>query len=212
MTDAALLSHVRWIGGGSGAGKTTVARRLAERFGARLYDTDAAMADHARRCPTDRCPRLAAFRRADMDARWLGSTPEEMAATFHWFVGEGFDLIVEDLRAMPRDRPIVAEGFRLLPDRVAPLLGAGGREVWLLPTPAARRRAFDARGTTWDIPARTSDPVRALRGLLARDALFTDRIAAETAALRLPRLRVGRGTTLPALERRAAALLFGPLR
>jgi shikimate kinase len=50
---------VYWIG--SGAGKSTIARRLAARHGLRLYSTDEAMADHA--CPyrPEECPNLAAF-------------------------------------------------------------------------------------------------------------------------------------------------------
>ena len=39
------LRHVYWIGGGSGAGKSTIARRLAARRGLRLYSTDEVMAD-----------------------------------------------------------------------------------------------------------------------------------------------------------------------
>jgi uridine kinase len=39
------LRHVRWIGGGSGAGKTTVARLLAEQYSLRLYSTDDRHAD-----------------------------------------------------------------------------------------------------------------------------------------------------------------------
>ena len=35
----ARLRHVYWIGGGSGAGKSTIARRLAARHGLQLYVT-----------------------------------------------------------------------------------------------------------------------------------------------------------------------------
>lgn len=38
MTDD--LDHVLWIGGITGGGKTTVARRLAQRWGLRLYSSD----------------------------------------------------------------------------------------------------------------------------------------------------------------------------
>ena len=202
------LAHVRWIGGGSGAGKSTLARRIARRHGARLYDTDAAMPDHAARCPPDRCPRLAAFARADMDARWVHPTPEAMLDAFHWFAGEGFDLIVEDLLALPRDRPVVAEGFRLLPDAVAPLLTGRAGTVWLLPTPAMRRHAFAARGTLWEIPNRTSDPARALANLLARDTLFTERLRARTARLGLAALSVKPETGVARAERWVEAALF----
>ncbi|MEV5502957.1 hypothetical protein AB0M50_46910 [Nonomuraea fuscirosea] len=108
------LRHVHWIGGGSGAGKSTAARRLAGRHGMRLYDTDAAMPDHARRLPPDRAPHLGRFAAMDMDERWVTRSPAEMLDTFHWYRGEGFELIVEDLLALPADRPLLAEGFRLL--------------------------------------------------------------------------------------------------
>jgi adenylylsulfate kinase-like enzyme len=43
------LRHVYWIGGASGSGKSTIARRLADKHGLRLYSTDEAMGDHAHR-------------------------------------------------------------------------------------------------------------------------------------------------------------------
>jgi hypothetical protein len=45
----AQLRHVYWIGGGSGAGKSTIARRMAARHGLRLFATDDVMSDHAGR-------------------------------------------------------------------------------------------------------------------------------------------------------------------
>ena len=65
------LRHVYWIGGGSGAGKSTIARRLAARHGLRLYATDEVMADHARRGVLADNPFLAAFAAMDMDERWV---------------------------------------------------------------------------------------------------------------------------------------------
>jgi hypothetical protein len=194
--DAALrtrLGHVRWIGGGSGAGKSTVARRLAARHGLHLYVTDEVMADHAARSTPEEAPELDRFAAMDMDERWVERSPTAMLDTFHWFRGEGFALIVEDLLRLPSGEPVIAEGFRLLPHLVAPLLADTRHAVWLLPTPAFRRAAFERRGTTWDIAGRTRDPDRALRNLLARDELFTDRLAAEAERLGLPAIEVHGG-------------------
>lgn len=141
----AQLEEVVWIGGGSGGGKSTVARHLADRLGMHLYSTDEAMSRHADRMRT----------------------------------GEA---------------PVIAEGFRLLPHLVAPL-SAPGSCVWLLPTPHFRRQAFAARGSLWDIAARTSDPARALANLLERDQLFTDRLRVELDSSGLPALEVDTGAT-----------------
>jgi hypothetical protein len=176
-----------WIGGASGAGKSTIARRLARSQGLRLYDTDAVMPDHARRCDG---PYLRAFAAMDMDERWLTRSPELMLETFHWYRGEGFDLILDDLAALPPGTDVVVEGFRLLPHLVPP-----GRAVWLLPTPEFRRAAFESRGGLWTIAGRTSNPAQALDNLLTRDAMFTDRLRAETARLNLPTIDVHIGMT-----------------
>src|SRR5688500_4382448 len=96
------LRHVYWIGGGSGAGKSTIARRIAARHGLRLYATDAVMADHARRSTSEDSPLLHTFLAMGMDERWVNRPPSTMLETFHWFQGEGFRLIIEDLLRLPR--------------------------------------------------------------------------------------------------------------
>jgi 2-phosphoglycerate kinase len=194
LADAAALrdrlGHVYWIGGGSGAGKSTIARRVAERHGLRLYATDDVMPDHARRSTPDDAPLLAAFATMDMDERWLNRSPQTMLETFHWFGGEGFHLVIEDLLRLPTRPGVVVEGFRLLPRLVQPLLAAPSHAVWLLPTPEFRRAAFDRRGTLWEIARKTSDPDRALANLLERDRMFTECLDQETRRLDLRAIAV----------------------
>lgn len=178
------LQHVRWIGGGSGAGKSTVARQLAADHGLRLYHTEPFSKFVARADP-GATPLLHGFMAMDMDERWVNRPPEVMLQTFHGFQGEGFDLVLDDLRALPPDPPVLAEGFSLLPRLVAPLLSRPRQAVWLLPTPEFRRAAFDSRGSTWTIPNKTSDPQRALANLLVRDRLFTEELRAQARASQL---------------------------
>jgi 2-phosphoglycerate kinase len=147
------LEHVYWIGGGSGSGKSTIARRLSDRYRLDLYATDDVMADHARRLSREEAPYLADFIAMDMDQRWLNRSVGTMLETFHWFRGEGFELIVADLLGRPRDRGVVVEGFRLLPHLVRPLLADPAQAVWLLPTQQFRRAAFEQRARSGQSPA-----------------------------------------------------------
>lgn len=192
MPDAAALRERRrqvyWIGGGSGAGKSTIAARVAAQHGLHLYGTDDVMADHTRRSTPERSPALTNFIAMDMDERWVHRSAEEMLETFHWFRGEGFDMIVEDLLALPQETGVIVEGFRLLPHFVKPLLAERDHAVWLLPTPGFRRAVLDAREPMF--LARTSDPQRGLRNLLERDAMFTDRLRQETTRLGLRAIAV----------------------
>jgi 2-phosphoglycerate kinase len=196
-----------WIGGGSAAGKSTIARRIAVQHGLSVYSTDDVMADHARRSSREDCPLLHEFMAMDMDERWVNRTPKTMLETFHWFRGEGFNMIVEDLLSFPRDPGIVVEGFRLLPHFVKPLLSVPNRAVWLLPTPEFRRAVIESRGgTAWGFLAKTSDPERALRNLLERDRMFTEILREETSRLGLAAIDVDITTTEDDLVRQVTGL------
>ncbi|MFI8891436.1 hypothetical protein [Streptomyces paradoxus] len=202
------MRHVYWIGGGSGAGKSTIARRLAGRHGWRLYATDDVMADHARRTTAAEAPLLHEFMAMDMDERWVGRSPLTMLETFHWFRGEAFGLIVEDLARMPGETPVVVEGFRLLPRLVAPLLTEPGHAVWLLPTPEFRQVAFRSRAASeGSFTQRTGDPRRAEHNVAVRDALFTERLHEETARLGLPAVTVDGTLSEDELTERVSEIL-----
>jgi hypothetical protein len=179
---ASELGHVRWIGGGSGAGKTTVTSILARSLGLPVYSTDAQIAAHGAE-PGPDAPLLSHFLAMNMDERWLVPDPKIMLKTFPWFAGERFERVVRDLQGVPRTPLTLAEGFRLRPDLILPVLGEPWQAVWLIPTRAFRRAAFARRPAEEQFWLRTSDPATALERLLVRDAMFTDAVARDAARL-----------------------------
>lgn len=176
------LEKVYWIGGTSGSAKSTIAHRIAAEYDMIFYSTDEVMGNHGSRCSPEDCPLAEGFKQMTMDERWADRTPEEMFETFHWFHGEGFNLIIEDLLELPRNKKIVVEGFRLLPRLVRPLLAESNQAIWLISTTEFRLKAFTERGTLYDIPNRTSKPERALKNHLDRESLFRDHLEQETRA------------------------------
>ena len=160
----------------------------------------------ARSNPIDH-PMLHAFIAMTMDERWAKRTPEEMFRTFHGFHGEGFGLILEDLLDLPDDVPVLVEGYKLLPRLVAPLLSQPDQVVWLLPTPSFRRTAFESRGSLWSIAGRTSDPETALANLLTRDALSTEEVKRQAAALQLTIIEVSGSARVDELAMHVAQCL-----
>jgi cytidylate kinase len=201
------LRHVYWIGGGSAAGKSTISRRVAAEYGLRIYATDDVMQDHARRSTAEDCPLLHKFMAMSMDERWLNRSPLEMLETFHWFRGEGFSLIVEVLLALSKETGVVAEGFRLLPHLVKPLLANSNHAVWLIPTPEFRKSVVDSRGgAAWGVIAKTGDPEQALRNLIERDAMFTERLKEEAQRLEMNIIEVDSTVTEDEVAGRVAEL------
>lgn len=197
---------MRWLGGSTGAGKTAVASQLRDRLGVRLYSTDDAITRHAGG-PFGDEPLLARFLSRSHDSRWLGDDAAAMLRDFPWFAGERFERVVDDLVALPSSPVTVAEGFRLLPRLVPPLLADPAHAVWLVTSPARRRTAFAARPLEQQFWRRTSDPTAAFERLLERDALFDEWIRREAGELGLAVVEVTGAMSVDELTDEVGALL-----
>lgn len=169
------LSQALWIGGGQWAGKSTVARLLAMRYGLTAYHYDY----HDARGHNDR--RIAQRLRlgqppADPDPNtvWVHTTPEQMAVQTLAGFPERFEWALDDLRALVSGRPILAEGWGLRPDLVAPIIDSPRRMVVMVPTPEFRRRQLRELPRAAKVGHCTSDPERAQHNRLIRDQLVAD--------------------------------------
>jgi hypothetical protein len=175
------LRRTLWIGGGQWAGKSTVARLLAVRYGLTTYQYDF----HDARAHNDR--RIA--RRVELgeppagpdpDTRWVHPTPEEMAAETLAGFPIRFEWALDDLRALVSGRPIVAEGWGLRPELVAPIIDSPRRMVVMVPTPEFRQHQVRELPRAAVFGGRVSDPARAQHNRLTRDHLVAED-AADTA-------------------------------
>jgi hypothetical protein len=179
------LRRVLWIGGAPDAGKTTVARELAQRRDLALYVLDRAEPDHVARADPERRPEFARFLAMSMDERWVLRSPREMAEHVIATGPERLAMAIDDLLRLPDDRLIVAEGPWFFPDLLAPLLAHPRQALWLVPT-AAFKRASAARRDKPAIRHQTSDPERATCNWLARDLYLADYVRRRATALDLP--------------------------
>ena len=147
-----------WIGGGTGAGKSTVARSLSVDHGLRRFPIDAFWyAYDARRAQPRKTP----------DEQWLETPPEVQAAEFEETSRRMMRFALGDLAELPA-APTVVEGPQILPD----LVPAGDQAVFLDPTPEFQREVLESRSMP------SSDPARALQARLVKDRLYADRVAA----------------------------------
>jgi hypothetical protein len=158
------FDHVVWLGGGTGSGKSTVARLLAARHGLRCFRVDDFWYAHDERLQE---PKLTP------DEQWLGLTPEEQAAAFEETSRRRFQLVLADLVALPKRPGIVVEGPQILPD----LLPSGAAAAFLVPTAELQRSLLAQR----PLPP-TADPSRALENRIEKDRLFAERVASQATA------------------------------
>jgi hypothetical protein len=182
------LKHVYWMGGSPCAGKSSMSALLAAQYGFFLYQVDAALPAQMGRLNAADHPVLTAWMGASCEERWMQpmeALVQEAVACY----GEHFSLVVEDLLALPADRPILAEGTALLPQLVA-RFAEPGRAVWVVPTAEFQREHYARRGFVAAILADCADPDAAFRNWMARDALFAQQVQQEAAARGFPTLVV----------------------
>lgn len=169
------LRNTLWIGGGQWAGKSTVARILALRYGLTAYHYDY----HDARGHDDR--RIARRVRhgeppfgPDPEETWVTTTPEQMAGETLAGFPARFQWTLDDLRGLASGRPIIAEGWGLRPELAAPIIDSPRRMVIMIATEAFRQRQVHELPRATTIGHEVSDPARAQRNRLARDRIVAD--------------------------------------
>jgi hypothetical protein len=182
------LAHVRWIAGGTGAGKSSVTRLLAERYDLTVYDGDRAERGWTRRYAPEQHPYFHAMLQLSVEQR-VSRTAKETFRAMPSLHGETIGFVVEDLLAMPADRVVLVDWFGILPRHLAPLLSFPGQAVFLLPSADFRRHMLTAR---YADPGRAranwgdSDHERALAQRLARDDLWDAEVRRQAGEFSLP--------------------------
>ena len=121
-----------WVGGVAGAGKTTVARRLARRHGLRRYNPDAQTWNHLAKALAKGNPAAQ---------RFAGMSPAERASAAPEDIDYGRDpMILSDLRSLPAAPLVVAE---VIPPE--PGIPSAGQAVSLMTSQEVQRDRLEQR-------------------------------------------------------------------
>jgi hypothetical protein len=191
MLDQRTARNALWIGGGQWAGKTSVARALADRHGLAAYHYDF----HDARAHNDR--RIAARARngepiegPDLDATWVHTPPEVMARNTIDGFPVRFQWVLDDLAALYSARPVIAEGWGLRPELVVDLTNDPGRMVVLVPTDDFRAHQAARLDRARSLGLDVSDMQRAQANRLARDRIVAAHAAKQARRLGVPVVEV----------------------
>jgi hypothetical protein len=110
----------------------------------------------------------------DAESMWIRSTVEqaveEALATFV----ERFEYVQDDLRGLVSPHPIIADGWGLRPELVAPLTPSPRRMVVMVPAEGFRQRQLRRLQRAGALRHDVSDPELAQRNRIARDRLIAE--------------------------------------
>jgi hypothetical protein len=154
-----------WIGGGQGAGKTTLSWHLSRASDLPLHRVDLWTYDHQARMPAD-----------DSLDRQLARGPEAAADAFESHSRLRLALVLDDIAERGLGKvPAIVEGPQLMPGLAAQLPPGCG--VWLLPDPERIRMVREERLTGEETLAGRPAASRSRATLvLQRDTILTSRI------------------------------------
>ncbi len=139
------LDNVYWIGGSSCSGKSSAAKRIAERFDLNVCHTD----EHAFGKHMFALENEAAFpaisRYKSMIVEGIDAFAQrEVDVSYRAFLeycAEVFPLLCADIGGMSKERPVAVEGAHVLPELVRPY-AAPGNAVFLVGTPEFQKRIW----------------------------------------------------------------------
>jgi len=196
------LAHVLWIGGGTDAGKTTVAEAIVQRYGLQSYNFDRHERSHIERRITagDYQGHKNLFEMTP-DAMWIDQTPAAMAAGVIRGWSRRVDFVMEDLLTMPKAPLILAEGPGFFPEVIAPLLSSPRQAIWLVPEPNFKRQIAIQRGKP-SVRHQTRDPALATENIITRDLLVTQHVRQEATQLGLTLLEIDGTQSIDEVTRR----------
>lgn len=173
------LAHVLWLGGGTDAGKTTVAEAIAERHGLQYYNFDRNERSHLarRQAAGDYAGQKYVY---DMtpDEMWVDPDPEAMAQGIITGWARRAEFAIEDIMALPKTPLMIAEGPGFFPEVVEPLLSNPRQAIWFVPAPAFKRKIAIQRGKP-SVRLQTRDPERATENMIGRDLLVAEHVRRE---------------------------------
>lgn len=190
-----LNSPIYWIGGSACAGKSTLARRLAEKYSLVLYACDEHYEDHLRRIIEEAQPAMYRVSRMTMNEAFYTRDIAEQLDTYIECLREDFSYVLSDL-GIRGEGPVVVEGNQLLPELVAPLLKQTDKAIWIVPSESFQREQYSKREWIQGILQATEDPEAAFDNWMKRDAKFAEQVKTHAEARKLKVLEVDGRRTL----------------
>lgn len=187
------------IGGGPGAGKSTVAKSLSKKYGFEYLRTDDFVDEHQQEAAELKYPinnYLSSLPAKEQQLELIKLTSKQEIARQE----ELFFILLKELRKRKFDK-VVLEGNCLLPDLVHERFEYPYNGVWLLPTLEFQRKLYPKRDWAPKLLEQSSDRPLTLKSWIKRDHEFNMVVLGQAKAHKFPYRRVNGQRSIEDTER-----------
>lgn len=162
-----------WIGGAACGGKSTLATLLSEKYDYTLYKCDQHFHTRKTNSNPKHSPLLYDLPARPLEDVLLNIPLERQVEEYIAFLSEDFELLIEDLKKVPRNKPVIVEGNQLLPHLLPQHISNLERAIWITPTTEFYNKNFFNRKWILEKVQTCSNPKQALENWVGRSTLFT---------------------------------------
>ncbi len=189
------MENVFWLGGSPCAGKSSISQFLENNFDINVYHVDVAFEKHREKFEKSLHPTLCNWENSTWNQRWTQEINKLVRDVIKCYQ-EHFSLIIEDVLAFPKVKPLLVEGTALLPQEVSYVLSKRNDAIWLISTPDFQREKYSQREWIYEILKQCDNKETAFQNWMERDAVFANFVMNEAKRLNLEWLLVDESKTI----------------
>jgi 2-phosphoglycerate kinase len=170
-----LFSRAFILGGSPCSGKSTIAEMLSTEYGFHYYKADDYESEHMQRAHPEQQPVMFKYSKMGWDEIWSQS-PEKLLTDELTYYHERFPFILDDLRRLHLEKPVILEGAAFIPELIHPYPVKRENIIFMIPTLEFQIRHYSQRPWIQSILKECHNPTQAFENWMKRDELFGQEI------------------------------------
>lgn len=168
---------------------------LANKYSFEVFKCDDYMSKHIEQSDKVKHPILNKLQKMSWNDIWMRPVDIQVIEEFE-FYREEFELLLDEIKAFIKNRPVIVEGAALLPDLINSLGINKDRVLYIVPVKDFQVFHYSKRHFINDILSQCKNPELAFDNWMERDARFANIVFEDATKLGMKALRVDGNSSL----------------
>ncbi len=176
------MNKIYYLGGSPCSGKSTVAEMLAVKYNFLYFKLDERLNEYIEKGKLQDKTYIKRYFSMSPDEIWLRAPAEQNREEMNIY-HEIFEYAVSDIKTLPEDKPVIAEGAGFLPELMKKIGVTENEYICITPSKDFQYEKYSQRTWIHDILKDCSDKKLAFENWMERDALFALEVNAKAEEL-----------------------------